>query len=58
MQKIRALWASRSGASAVEYALALAIIGTALALAVIVLSGAVGGSMNATGDCIAHHSTC
>ena len=41
-----------SGASAAEYALILAIIGGAIALAAIALGGAVSGAMNRAADCI------
>ena len=35
-----------SGASAAEYALILAIVGSVIAVAAIALSGAIGGTMN------------
>jgi pilus assembly protein Flp/PilA len=41
-----------SGASAAEYALILAIIGSVIAIAAIGLAKAVGNSMNRTSDCI------
>ena len=41
-----------SGASAAEYALILAIIGSAIALAAIGLGNAVSGAMNAASACI------
>ena len=41
-----------SGASAAEYALILAIIGGAIALAAIGLGGAVSGAMNHASDCV------
>jgi pilus assembly protein Flp/PilA len=46
-----------SGASAAEYALILAIVGTAIALAAIGLGTAVGGAMNNASDCI-NDQTC
>jgi pilus assembly protein Flp/PilA len=42
----------QSGASAAEYALILAIVGTAIAAAAIVLGGAISDSMNRAANCI------
>ena len=42
-----------SGASAAEYALILAIVGSAIALAAIVLGGAIANAMNDAASCIA-----
>jgi pilus assembly protein Flp/PilA len=42
----------QSGASAAEYALILAIVGGAIALAAIALGGAVSNSMNRAKNCI------
>jgi len=41
-----------SGASAAEYALILAIVGTAIAVAAILLGGAIAGAMNNAATCI------
>lgn len=41
-----------SGASAAEYALILAIIGTAIAAAAFALGGAISGAMNTASGCI------
>jgi len=41
-----------SGASAAEYALILAIVGSAIAAAAIGLGGAIGNSMNNASTCI------
>ena len=41
-----------SGASAAEYALILAVIGSVIALAALALSGAIGNAMNDTSKCI------
>jgi pilus assembly protein Flp/PilA len=41
-----------SGASAAEYALILAIVGTAIALAAIYLGGAIATAVNSAADCI------
>jgi pilus assembly protein Flp/PilA len=46
-----------SGASAAEYALILAIIGGAIALAAVALGGAISSSMNKAKTCIAAGST-
>ncbi len=42
--------ADDSGASAAEYALILAIVGSALAVAAITLGGTISGAMNAAGS--------
>ena len=47
-----------SGASAAEYALILAIIGGAIALAAVGLGTAVSGSMNRAAACVSNTSTC
>lgn len=41
-----------SGASAAEYALILAIVGTGIAVAAVALGGAISGAMNEATDCI------
>ena len=41
-----------SGASAAEYALILAIVGTAIAAAAITLGGTIANAMNNASDCI------
>ena len=41
-----------SGASAAEYALILAIIGSGIAIAAILLGTAIGNSMNSAANCI------
>jgi pilus assembly protein Flp/PilA len=46
-----------AGASAAEYALILAIVGGAIALAAIALGGAVSNSMNRASNCITTPST-
>jgi pilus assembly protein Flp/PilA len=46
-----------SGASAAEYALILAIVGTAIALAAIALGNAVSGAMNNASKCINNPKT-
>ena len=47
-----------SGAAAAEYALILAIVGSAIALAAIGLGSAVANSMNRASTCIANTSAC
>lgn len=46
------------GASAAEYALILAIIGAAIAVAAVGLSGAIANEMNDASDCITNTATC
>lgn len=41
-----------SGASAAEYALILAIVGTGIALGALVLGGEIGDAMNSASNCI------
>ncbi len=49
----------KRGASAAEYALILAIIGAAIAVAAIALSGAIANAMNDTTTCISSNGqTC
>jgi pilus assembly protein Flp/PilA len=49
----------QSGASAAEYALILAIVGTAIAAAAVLLGGAIGNAMTSAADCINQStSTC
>ncbi len=45
-------WDDQSGAAAAEYVIILAIIGSALAVAVILLSGAISKAINDTATCI------
>lgn len=47
-----------SGASAAEYALILAIVGTAIAVAAIFLGGTINNSMENAANCISSPSTC
>jgi len=48
----------QSGASAAEYALILAIVGTAIAAAAIFLGNTISGAMNNAADCINTPSGC
>lgn len=51
---IKSLLNDNSGASAAEYALILAIVGTAIAGASILLGGAISNSMTDAASCIAN----
>ncbi len=46
-----------SGASAAEYALILAIVGTGIAVAAIFLGGTIGNAVNDAGNCINTRTT-
>lgn len=46
-----------AGASAAEYALILAVIGSVIAVAALTLAGAIGGAMNRTATCITSPTT-
>lgn len=52
MTFFKTLWSDQSGASAAEYALILAIVGTGIAVAAFGLGGAIGNSMNKASNCI------
>lgn len=41
-----------SGASAAEYALILAIVGSVIAVAALALAGSIGNAMNDAGSCV------
>ncbi len=45
-------WGDESGAAAAEYVIILAIVGTALAAAILVLSNAIATAINDTATCI------
>jgi len=45
----------QSGASAAEYALILAVVGSAIVLAAIALGQAIGNTINRTDSCITTH---
>lgn len=49
---LKNLWNDESGASAAEYALILAIVGTGIALASIALGTEIGTAVNGAADCI------
>lgn len=52
MKFFESLLADESGASAAEYALILAIVGTGIALAAFTLGGAIKDAMNTATNCI------
>jgi pilus assembly protein Flp/PilA len=52
MKTILKLWKDDSGASAAEYALILAIVGTLIAAAAITLGNAIAGAMDNAAACI------
>ena len=52
MITFKKLLKDQSGASAAEYALILAIVGTGIALAAIFLGGTIGNAMNKASNCI------
>ena len=54
MNMLVKLWNDESGASAAEYALILAIVGTGIVGAAIFLGGAISTAMSDAGDCIAN----
>ena len=58
MKTLMNLLNDEAGASAAEYALILAIIGGAIALAAIGLGNAVSGSMNRAANCVKNTATC
>jgi pilus assembly protein Flp/PilA len=53
MKTIIKLWKDESGASAAEYALILAIVGTAIAAAAILLGETIANAMDEASTCIA-----
>ena len=59
MTFFKTLWCDQSGASAAEYALILAIVGTAIAAAAILLGDTIANAMNDASTCISSNgSTC
>ncbi len=56
---LNGFWEDQSGAAAAEYVIILAIIGSALAVAIVLLSGAISKAINDTATCInSDGSTC
>jgi pilus assembly protein Flp/PilA len=58
MKTFLKLWNDESGASAAEYALILAIVGGAIAVAAIALGNAVSGAIQNAATCINDTQTC
>jgi pilus assembly protein Flp/PilA len=58
MKTFLKLWKDESGASAAEYALILAIVGGAIALAAVNLGTAVQGAIQNAADCINDTTSC
>jgi pilus assembly protein Flp/PilA len=52
MTMIKNLWTDTSGASAAEYALILAIVGTGIAVAAYTLGTSISAAMNKASNCI------
>lgn len=57
MNILTELLRDEAGASAAEYALILAIVGTGIAVAAIALGGTISTSMNKAGNCITTPNT-
>ena len=57
MSKFVAYLNEENGASAAEYALILAIVGTAIATAAIFLGNTIAGAINSAATCISTHTT-
>jgi pilus assembly protein Flp/PilA len=58
MKNFIKLLRDKRGASAAEYALILAIIGAAIAVAALGLAGAIANEMNDAASCITNTGTC
>ena len=59
IKHIMNMWADESGASAAEYALILAIVGTGIALAAVTLGNNISNAMTKAGNCITNaNGTC
>lgn len=54
MNILTKLWKDESGASAAEYALILAIVGTGIAVAAFTLGSAISTEMNSAANCISN----
>ena len=52
MKTLVNLWKDESGASAAEYALILAIVGSAIAIAALTLGGSISNAMDEASSCI------
>ena len=58
MTAVRAYLRGEEAASAAEYALILAIVGTAVAVAFLFLGGSIANAVNKSANCIANSTTC
>jgi len=58
MTEVLAYLQDEEGASAAEYALILAIIGAAIALAMLFLGGTISNAVYKAANCIANTTTC
>lgn len=58
MRKVIRLLRDEAGASAAEYALILAIVGTAIAAAALALGDAISTSMSSAAECISAAENC
>jgi pilus assembly protein Flp/PilA len=58
MNQVLAYLGDEEGASAAEYALILAIIGAAIALAMIFLGGTIANAVDKAANCIANTNLC
>ena len=58
MNEVLAYLRDEEGASAAEYALILAIVGSAIAVAMLFLGGTIANAVNKAGNCIANTTTC
>ena len=54
---LRNFWNDESGASAAEYALILALVGTGIAVAAVALGGAIGTELTQAKNCISANAT-
>ena len=58
MSQVLAYLRDEDGASAAEYALILAIVGTAIAVAMLFLGGTIANTVGKSANCIATPSSC
>lgn len=56
MKLLRKIKISKSGASAAEYALILAVVGGGIVVAAVALSGTISGAMNRAGNTITNRA--
>ena len=58
MTEVLAYFQDEEGASAAEYALILAIVGSAIAVSMLFLGGTISNAVNKAGNCIANSTAC